>query len=109
MIGVVGLAMFFGQFVTRWPLLAAFYWSGILLLVLWFLLLAVADMISTSQHYNRLQRDRTIEEAKLQAQLARLKQRQESHPDAEHGGNGRKPTSRPGNESRGEDGTGQGP
>jgi len=75
MIGIVGAAMFVGQFLANMPLLMGFYWSGVILLVLWFLILAIADVVATQQHYSRLRRDIMIEEAKLQAEANRIRTR----------------------------------
>lgn len=57
---------------STWPKIGAFFWGGVLLLVGWVGLLALADMWATKYHYGRVRRDNTIEEAKLQAELNRL-------------------------------------
>jgi hypothetical protein len=74
MIGVIRIGMFIGQFLDRWPLLKLFHWAGVLLLVLWMLLLAVADLIVTRQHFGRLRRDHLMDEIRFQADLRRRNQ-----------------------------------
>lgn len=77
MIGLVGLAMLCGQFVPRdWPRTIAMLWSGIMLVVLWVMLLAMADALATHQHFARIRRENLAEQAKLQAELRRLKSQQ---------------------------------
>ena len=74
MIGVIGLGMFIGQFLDRWPLLKVFHWAGVFVLVLWMLLLAVADLIVTRQHYGRIRRDHLMDEIRYQSELRRRSQ-----------------------------------
>ena len=74
MIGVIGLGMFIGQFLDRWPLVKLFHWSGVLLLVLWMLLLATADLIVARQHFGRIRRDHLLDEMRYQVELHRRTQ-----------------------------------
>ena len=47
------------------------WWIGIVALVLWIVLLAIADLAATSFFYSREKSDFVVEHAKLQAELAR--------------------------------------
>jgi hypothetical protein len=72
MLGVLGVAILAGQVLT--PRLqsrsfAGIYWSGVLILVAWMGLLAIADIVATHYHFSRLRTDYLIERTKLQAQV----------------------------------------
>jgi len=76
MLGLLGAAIFIGQVVMLWVesrLFTVIYWSGVLLLLLWMALLAMADMLASYQHFSRLRSECQIERAKLQAEVRRLK------------------------------------
>ena len=77
MIGIVGLAIFAGLWVqpTLW---IVFYWLGVILLVGWVGLLAVADIVSTRLHYSRLHRQQLAEQSGLRNKLRHL-QRSETN------------------------------
>ena len=49
------------------------YWSGVLLLVLWVALLALADMAATGFYYSREKTDYVVEHARLQGELRRAR------------------------------------
>jgi hypothetical protein len=73
MLGFIAAALPVGVAVMRaWPKVGVFYWGGVLLLVGWLGLLALADIVATGHYYGRLRRDYTIEEARLHAELNRL-------------------------------------
>ena len=74
MLGVLGAAIFVGQLLMLWihsRLFFAIYWGGVLLLVLWMALLALADIVATQFHYSREKTENVIERAKLQAEIRR--------------------------------------
>lgn len=72
MLGLISAALPVGVVVMHaWPKIGAFYWGGVLLLVGWIGLLALADMLATRHYYGRIRRDYAIEEAKLHAELNR--------------------------------------
>jgi hypothetical protein len=76
MLGVVGTAMLAGgllMLIWPHPLVVTVFWGGVMLLVLWLGLLALADMAWTRFHFSRLKRNHLAEEARLQAELRRLK------------------------------------
>ena len=85
MLGVLGVAIFVGQllmiWITSW-LLLAIYWSGLLLLVLWVVLLAVADMTASVFFYSREKNSCLAEQAKLQGEL---RQAQDEEAPARNG------------------------
>ncbi|QDU29851.1 hypothetical protein ETAA8_49670 [Anatilimnocola aggregata] len=74
MVGVIGLLLLGDLWLrTGWP--ALLYWSGVLLLLLWLLLLAASDWLASRVHFHqqlsRLQGERAL----LQADLDRLRDR----------------------------------
>ncbi len=71
MLGLLGVAIFVGQVLMTLdtPLFLAIYWSGVLLLLLWMAILAVADMAATSFYYRREKNDYLVEHARLQGEL----------------------------------------
>jgi len=81
MIGLLGVAIFAGQLLldanTPWKF-QVIYWIGVLALVLWIALLAVADMTATSLYYSREKSDFVAEHAKLQAALRKARQEEAS-------------------------------
>ena len=84
MIAVIGVAVILGIWVTD-SVLAAVYWLGVLFVVGWMAVLAVADFVTTRMYYGRLYQDQIEERALLEAELNQIKRR---------GGNG-KPKHRP--------------
>ncbi len=73
MLGFVAAALPVGVAVMRaWPKIGVLYWGGVLLLVGWIGLLALADIVATGHYYGRLRRDFAIEEARLHAELSHL-------------------------------------
>jgi len=75
MLGLVALALALGHWITIdrvSPTVFAVYWSGVVLLVLWVLLLAMADVLSTKQHFGRIERTHQVEKARLEAQLREI-------------------------------------
>jgi len=84
MLGLLGVAIFVGQVLTLWivsRLFVALYLAGILALLGWVVLLALADILATKYHFGRLRDNYKIEQAKLQAEVRRIRARE---------GNGRK-------------------
>jgi len=73
MLCLAGVAMYLGQLIraNQQPTLYVFFWCGVALLVLWVIVLALADIFATRMHIARLKRQRIVEEAKLRAELAR--------------------------------------
>jgi hypothetical protein len=77
MLGVLGVAIFIGQLLMIWVasrLFLVIYWSGVLLLLLWVLLLGVADMAATGLYYSREKSNSIVEHAKLQGELRRARE-----------------------------------
>jgi hypothetical protein len=75
MLGLVGIAMLVGRVLIVWrapPTLILVFWAGVVLLVLWLGLLAVADMVATRYYFSRLRQSYRIEQARLQAELRRM-------------------------------------
>lgn len=91
MIVLIGLALGAVMLIdpAKHPLLIGWFLLGMLILLLWIVLLAVADMASTRSHVTRMKHYHMVETAKLQAALRRAKEqlREEGENDG-HEGNG---------------------
>lgn len=72
MLGLLAVAIFAGNWLGKPSLWGVFFWSGVLLMVGWVTLLAIADLLATKHHFGRLRRTYLVEEAKLQAELRRI-------------------------------------
>jgi hypothetical protein len=78
MIGFLGVAILFGQVlldIDTPPKFKAYYWIGVLALLLWIILLAVADAVATSSYYSRARSDLAVGHAKLQVELRKARER----------------------------------
>jgi sterol desaturase/sphingolipid hydroxylase (fatty acid hydroxylase superfamily) len=77
MIGLLGAAILVGQLLMDaapfWKF-KVIYWIGVLVLVLWIVLLAIADMAATSFYYSREKTDFVVQHAKLQAELRKARE-----------------------------------
>lgn len=72
MLAVLGVAILGGRWMAGPPWVFLGYWAVVLLLVLWMMLLALADIIATKHYYARVRQHYMLEEVKLQAELRRL-------------------------------------
>ena len=75
MIGIIGIAVVVSLAIKD-SMLSAILWLVVLSLVVWMLLLAVADMASSYFYYQRIRVQHTAEHALLQAQLERIRRRE---------------------------------
>jgi hypothetical protein len=76
MLGLMAVAILVGQLATsriESKLVVCGYWGVVLLMVGWVGLLAVADMLATKHHFNRLRQTYLIEQLKLHAELRRIR------------------------------------
>ena len=71
---LVSLAVFIfvGQFV-RPPLVAVFYWFGVLVMVIWIVVLALRDLSASQRHYSRLSRSNQAQQDQLKTEIKRLR------------------------------------
>jgi hypothetical protein len=72
MLGVIGAAILIGQLLLSWAAArdyVALHWCGVILLVLWLLLLTVADLAATGFYYRREKNYHAAERARLQGEL----------------------------------------
>ena len=79
MLGLLGVAIFIGQVLIAWPpsrMLLVIYWSGVLVLVLWMAILALADMAATSFYYSQEKNNSIVEHAKLQGELRQAREKE---------------------------------
>ncbi|MBI2480699.1 MAG: hypothetical protein HYV60_19350 [Planctomycetia bacterium] len=75
MIGIVGFLVFISLGIID-ALMTAVLWLVVLSLVVWMLLLAFADMVSSFFHYNQIRAQHIAEHATLQARVDRIRQRE---------------------------------
>ena len=73
MLVLLAVAILVGQWITAPPWLVILFWGGVLLIVAWLALLAVADIIVTVHHFQGLRDDCLVEQAKLRAEAKRIK------------------------------------
>jgi hypothetical protein len=74
MLGLAGAAFFAGELLPRWidsNLFLLLYWTAVLLLILWVVLLAAADIWATKSYYGRLRNAYFHEKLKLETELRR--------------------------------------
>ena len=77
MLGILGLAILVGQLLldrADSSMLLLAYWCGVIAMVVWIALLALADMTATSFHYVREKNDTVVEQARLKNELRRVRQ-----------------------------------
>lgn len=75
MIGVVGLAVV-ASLAVEDTMMNAILWLVVLSLVVWMLLLALADLVSSYYYYNQVRAQQTAEHASLQAKLKQVRRRE---------------------------------
>ncbi len=76
MLGLLAVAIFVGQWIESppfAPLVVLLFWAGTLVLVVWLALLAMADIVSTKHYFSQVHRDCLVEQAKLKAEIHRIK------------------------------------
>ena len=75
MLGLLGLSVLGGGVMMALrlnPLAITLYWLGVIVVLGWLALLALADMLATKQHYGRIQDRYAVEQARLKVELRRL-------------------------------------
>jgi hypothetical protein len=76
LLGAVGICVLVGKLLLVLrapPLVVLFFWCGVMMLAVWLGLLAVSDMVCTQAYFRRLKQNYVIEEARLKAELQRIK------------------------------------
>ena len=73
MLGLLAVAIFVVQLIPGPPLLVLISWGVVLLVLGWIGLLAVVDIWATKHYFGRLRQTFLVEEAKLQAELRRIR------------------------------------
>ncbi len=68
MLGFVGGLIVGGPWVVA-PLAVLLYWLGVVVLIVWIMLLAGADMLATRMHYAQAETEAHLRQVKLQAEL----------------------------------------
>ncbi len=76
MVGVLGLLILGGLLLPprQFPTLFVLLWIGVLLLLLWIVLLALADGMAAHQYHARLQNDILVRRAVLEAQVRQARE-----------------------------------
>ena len=82
MIGLAGVLIFVGYWIDqgKWGLI---YWCGTILLVIWIMLLAVADMIATRIHFARSNRDNVLQQARMSRLSREAENRRKGQQDGD--------------------------
>jgi uncharacterized membrane protein (DUF4010 family) len=85
---LVAAAMFVGLLISyrEHPSQFVYVWCGVVALVAWLVILALADAVSSRLHVSRLHRDHRIERARLEAEVARLRRERDDATRIEHNG-----------------------
>lgn len=73
MLGLLAVALLVGPLLTGPLLLVLGFWAAVLLVVCWVGLLAAVDIWATRHHFSRLRHTYLVEEAKLHAEIRRLR------------------------------------
>ena len=93
MAAVVAAALPAGLWIMeRWPKVGVFFWGGVLVLVICLAWLAMADIWATKRYYGKLRYDYRVEQARLESELRRLREKQAQSKE----GNGKPSKSFPG-------------
>lgn len=71
----LGVSLPVGHWIVlmQWTTLAVVYWGLFLLVLAWFVVLAMADFWTTKYHFGRLRDRCLLEQTRLQAQLRRIR------------------------------------
>lgn len=77
MLAVLAVGLCVGQLIRSesHPTFFVLFWLGMVLLIAWMVLLALGDLILGRHYVARLQRERRVAEAQLQAELDRIRNR----------------------------------
>ena len=90
MLGVVAMAMFASRWIDPWrtdaPWIYMAYWSVIVILVLWVVLLAMVDYVATRYFLAKSHQDQLIEDARFRAEAQGMSR--QKGPEAEKGSDG---------------------
>jgi hypothetical protein len=75
MLALLACGLLLGQLIppARQPTLYVLFWFGVLLMLGWIVMLAVGDMVVNRQRLAKFQRQRKVEEARLHAELERIR------------------------------------
>lgn len=73
LLGLLALGIMFGSIIRGPWWFVALYWLGVLLMLAWVALLALADVVATKLYFGRLRAQYLVEQAKLQLQLRRAR------------------------------------
>jgi hypothetical protein len=73
MLGLIGASILIGAsgWIMNKPLLVAFYWTGILVMLVWVMLLAVGDAISSRRFFRAEHRRQVADQVRFQAEILR--------------------------------------
>ena len=84
MLAVAAMAMLIGLLISRrdWPSVFVFWWTGVVLLVGWIILLAMVDALATRRFFRRMRHNRTIDEARWRAEFERERAGRKKGPEA---------------------------
>lgn len=83
LLALVGVAMMGSTLISNQVALA-FFWVGVICLLLWIVLIAILDVAATRRYFSAMRRDHKTQRAELEAEIHRL-QRRESNGHASVG------------------------
>jgi amino acid permease len=89
MLGVVAAGLLIGYLLTVWlcsDWFTVIFWTAMMGLACWIVLLAIVDVWATKHHFNRMRHHCLVEQAKLQAELHRMQAYQGNEKRQERGG-----------------------
>jgi hypothetical protein len=75
MLGLLAIAVLIGYVLTWWlrsGWFALVFWTAVMVLACWVMLLAAMDIWATKRHFGRLRHHYVVEQAKLEAQIRRI-------------------------------------
>lgn len=75
MLAVAAAAMLIGLMISwrDWPSVFVFWWTGVLILVGWIILLAMVDAVETRRFFRRMRHDRSLDQVRWRTDFERQK------------------------------------
>jgi hypothetical protein len=93
MLAVVAAALPIGVWILpHWPKVGVFFWGAVLFSLMWIGVLGLADMWATKHYYGKIRDDYRIEQARLEAELRRIRDVQAEVRRARDGSGNGKPS-----------------
>ncbi|MBI3463481.1 MAG: hypothetical protein HY000_10550 [Planctomycetes bacterium] len=83
MLAVAAMAMLIGLLISwrDWPSVFVFWWTGVVVLVGWIILLAMVDALATRRFFRRVRHDRAVDQALWRAEFERREAERGKKPE----------------------------